>query len=198
LLMTRITIPFRNISRNNDGFSLLEIIIVLTILSIMSILVVPRVSHYLSSSRTNFITATTMIAKTFDDSVLNNNLKFLIIHLHERDLDFTDDDTQDVLQRTNGLSVANLDENNRFVDSSNKLLSKQLFNDSFILKKVLFADGTYMSSGNVIVPFYPQGYSDNLIIHILVNNADEWSIRIDKFQKEPVIQRGFAVYAENF
>lgn len=195
--MTRITIPFKNLSRNNDGFSLLEIIIVLTILSIMSILVVPRVSHYLSSSRTNFITATTMIAKTFDDSVLNNNLNFLIIHLHERDLDFTDDDTQGVLHRTNGLSVANLDENKRFVDSTNKLLSRQLFNDSFILKKVLFTDGTSMSSGNVIVPFYPQGYSDNLIIHILVNNTDEWSIRIDKFQKEPVIQRGFDVYVEN-
>src|SRR6056297_1672987 len=139
--MIRITVPFKNLTRNNDGFSLLEIIIVLTILSIMSILVVPRVSHYLSSSRTNFITATTMIAKTFDDSVLNNNLNFLIIHLHERDLDFTDDDTQGVLQRTNGLSVANLDENNRFVDSSSKLLSRQLFNNSFILKKVLFPDG---------------------------------------------------------
>ncbi len=198
MLMIRITVPFKNLTRNNDGFSLLEIIIVLTILSIMSILVVPRVSHYLSSSRTNFITATTMIAKTFDDSVLNNNLNFLIIHLHERDLDFTDDDTQGVLQRTNGLSVANLDENNRFVDSSSKLLSRQLFNNSFILKKVLFPDGTSMNSGNIIVPFYPQGYSDNLIIHILVNNSDEWSIRIDKFQKEPVIQRGFAVYAENF
>jgi len=196
--MSRVAGFFKNVSKNNDGFSLLEIIIVLTILSIMSILVVPRVSHYLSSSRTNFIISTTMIAKTFDDSVLNDNLNFLIIHLHERDLEFIEDDTQDVLQRTNGLSVAILDENNKFVDSSSKLLSRQLFNNSFILKKVLFPDGTSMNSGNVIVPFYPQGYSDNLIIHILVNNADEWSIRIDKFQKEPVIQRGFAVYAENF
>ena len=181
---------------DNGGFTLLEIIIVLTILSIMSILVVPRVSHYLSSTRNNFLTTTTMIAKTFDDAVLNDRVNFFIIHLHEPDLDITDD-TQEILQRNNGVSVANLDENNKFVDSQNKLLSKQNFNDSFILKKVIFPDGSSMESGNVIVPFYPQGYSDNLTIHVLVDNTEEWSIKIDKFQKEPVIERGFSVYVQN-
>lgn len=188
---------FNSRIRDNGGFTLLEIIIVLTILSIMSILVVPRISHYLGSARNNFLTTTTMIAKTFDDAVLNDRVNFLIIHLHERDLEITDD-TQEILQRNNGVSVANLDENNRFVDSQNKLLSEQEFNDSFLLKKVVFPDGTSMETGNVIVPFYPQGYSDNLILHVLVDNSEEWSIRIDKFQKEPVIERGFSIYAQNF
>ncbi len=183
--------------RDNGGFTLLEIIIVLTILSIMSILVVPRVSHYLGSTRSNFLKTTTIIAKTFDDAVLNDRVNFFMIHLHEPDLEMTDD-TQEIFQRNNGVSVANLDENNRFVDSQNKLLSKQNFNNSFILKKVIFPDGSSMDNGNVIVPFYPQGYSDNLTIHVLVDNSEEWSIRIDKFQKEPVIERGFSIYAKNF
>ncbi|MCU0822753.1 MAG: hypothetical protein MUC95_09845 [Spirochaetes bacterium] len=41
--------------------------------------------------------------------------------------------------------------------------------------------------GNVLIPFYSKGYSDNVILHILVNDEERWSVRIFKLKKEAEI-----------
>jgi len=42
-----------------------------------------------------------------------------------------------------------------------------------------------MKTGNVIIPFYPNGYADNAIVHIAAGNEEKWSIVINKHLKEP-------------
>ncbi|MCU0821660.1 MAG: prepilin-type N-terminal cleavage/methylation domain-containing protein, partial [Spirochaetes bacterium] len=57
---------------NNRGFTLLEIMVVITIISIMTLLVLPRISRLFDTKRNNFFILTTVIAKTFDDSFLKD------------------------------------------------------------------------------------------------------------------------------
>ena len=47
--------------------------------------------------------------------------------------------------------------------------------------------GEKITSGNVLIPFYPRGHSDDVIVHILSNDDERFSMRISKFRKEPKI-----------
>jgi prepilin-type N-terminal cleavage/methylation domain-containing protein len=65
------------------GFTLIEILIVISIISVMSLIIAPRMSKIFDSKRSNFLILTAMIAKTFDDSFVNDRLNFVLLHLYE-------------------------------------------------------------------------------------------------------------------
>ncbi|MDY6968465.1 MAG: type II secretion system protein [Spirochaetota bacterium] len=176
--------------KNDRGFTLIEVLIVIAIISLMSLFVAPRISNFFGSARGSFIILTNMIAKTFDDSFINERLNFMVIHLSEPGED-TGEDKEDIFSHTNGVSVVNLNEEGIFKETSNKLLKYKEFPDYFILEEVLISTGETITNGNVLIPFYPQGYSDNVILHILVNNEERWSVRIYKLQKEAEIFRDY-------
>ncbi len=154
--------------RDNRGFSLLELIIVLVIISIMTMLVAPRISVFMSGSRTNFIILQSIAAKTFDDALLKNRTNFLVFHMGESVSDL-EDLGEKIFSRKNGVSVVNF-VNGEFKDSPNRLLSYQKFPASFKIEEVILSSGEKVSDGSVLVPFYPRGYSDDVIVHILVND----------------------------
>ena len=83
------------------------------------------------------------------------------------------------------------DENGDFVDNRNKLLKYKSFSDSFRIEGVVLSTGEKIAVGNVLIPFYPTGQSDNVILHILVNKEENWSLRIYKMRKEPEIFQGY-------
>ncbi len=174
-------LPFRN----SEGFTLLEMIIVIVIISILALLVAPRLTTFLGGHRANFIILTSLIARTFDDSFIRGNTNFLIIHLHE-----TDEESEvenEIFSRRNGVSVVMLRKNGEFVDSKNRMLSHQEFPEDFKIEEVLLPSGERITCGNVLIPFYPKGMADDAIIHILVDNEARWSVRIHKLRKEASI-----------
>ena len=173
--------------RDDSGFTLLEMIIVVVILSIMAMVVAPRLTNFFGSRRGNFIIITSIIAKTFDDSFIKENINFLVCHLYETDPEYEPDINEKIFSRSNGISVVTIDNNGKYTDSKNRLLKFKEFSDSFKIEEVLVSTGESITSGNVLIPFYPRGYSDDAIIHILVNNEERWSIRIHKFRKEAEI-----------
>lgn len=175
---------------DNKGFTLLEMIIVMVIISIMALLIAPRLTDILGSRRGNFIILTSIIAKTFDDSFIRGRVNFLIVHLYEPDPDSEPGVNADIFSRRNGVSVVNLDEG-AFVDSKNRLLQFKEYPSSFKIERVLLATGEKITLGNVIIPFYPKGYSDDIILHILVNDEERWSLRIYKLRKEAQIANGY-------
>lgn len=183
--MRKIT-GFRENIKGDKGFTLLEIIIVMVIISILSLLIVPRISNFFNIKRTNFLILTTTIAKTFDDSYINNRLNFLVVHLYEPMSD--SEEENELFSRTNGISVVNLGSNGSFTDSKNKLLKPREFSDSFKIEEVILSTGEAVTQGNVFIPFYPEGNSDNVILHILINEEERWSIRIFKMRKEPEVK----------
>jgi prepilin-type N-terminal cleavage/methylation domain-containing protein len=185
----------RRILKDNRGLTLIEMLIVVTIIAILSMVIVPRISSVFDSRRSNFIILTTMIAKTFDDSFVNDRTNFLLIHLYESmdssELVSSGEEKDAVFSRPNGVSVVVQNENANFTDSPNKLLQYKNFSDSFRVEEVLLSTGVKISAGNVLIPFYPAGQSDNVILHVLVNNEENWSLRIYKLRKEPEIFQGY-------
>jgi prepilin-type N-terminal cleavage/methylation domain-containing protein len=180
----RIKFPTPRRLNDNKGFTLLEMIIVMVIISIMALLIAPRLTDILGSRRGNFIILTSIIAKTFDDSFIRGNVNFLIVHLYEPDTDSEPGANADIFSRRNGISVVNLDEEGKFIDSKNKLLQFKGYPSSFKIEKVLLSTGEKITQGNVIIPFYPNGNSDDVIVHILVNDEEQWSLRMFKLKKE--------------
>jgi len=170
---------------NNKGFTLIEIIVVIVIISIVMIITLPRITNFMSNDRENFAILTGKIAKTFDDSFLHDKVNYLAIHLEGTMLESTEDDDT-IWGRDNGISVINL-ENGKFVDNKRKILAYKKFPESFRIEEIILSNGEKLTEGTALVPYYPQGYSDNVIIHILVNDEEQWSLRIYKHLKEPRI-----------
>lgn len=179
--------------RNNRGFTLIEILVVIAIISLMFMITAPRVTRVFNSQRENFAIFTGMIVKTFDDAFLHNRTNYLIIHLKSPNPDDSEIDKNDAFTRSNGITVMNI-EDGKFVESKLKSLHFKEFPNSFLLEEVVLHSGEKISTGYASIPFYPQGYSDNVIIHILVNDDRQWSIRIDKHMKEPKVFEGWITH----
>jgi prepilin-type N-terminal cleavage/methylation domain-containing protein len=184
----------RRILKCQKGVTLVEILVTALIISILVGIVGPRVSGFLSNKRENLVIFTGIIKKVFDDAFLNDKVNYLVIHLSDSTLSESDDeDESNLLSRDNGISVANLVDG-RFVESTRKLFTHKKFPDSFRIDEVVINTGETITSGNVIVPFYPQGYSDNVIIHLIINDEERISVRIYKQLKEPEIEKGYTFF----
>jgi prepilin-type N-terminal cleavage/methylation domain-containing protein len=193
------TLPVIHFLRNRilkcqKGVTLVEILVAALIISILVGTVGPRVSGFFSSKRENLVIFTGIIKKVFDDAFLNDRVNYLVIHLSDSALLESDEEEEsDLLTRENGISVANLVEG-RFVESKRKLFKHKRFPDSFRIDEVVLHTGETITSGNVMVPFYPQGYSDNVIIHLIINDEERISVRIYKQLKEPEIEKGYTFF----
>ncbi|MBN2400965.1 MAG: prepilin-type N-terminal cleavage/methylation domain-containing protein [Spirochaetes bacterium] len=185
---------YKKFFSSNNGFTLIELLIVISILSIMSLIVAPRMSNIFDSKRSNFLILTSIIAKTFDDSFVNDRLNFVLLHLFEP-MDFNKTEEK-IFSRQNGVSVVVRNENGNYEDNKNKLLQYKQFSDSFKIEAILLSTGEKITMGNVLIPFYPAGQSDNVILHISVNNEENWSLRIYKMRKEPEIFPGYIDFSE--
>ena len=178
------------------GFTLIEIIIVVTVLSIMGMLVAPRLSSFLGDERKNFKLITGIIAKTYDDAFIHGNNNYLVFHLYEPGEEEGDEEREDVFLRDNAVSVL-VRQEGKFIDHSRKSLRFRQFSEDFMLEDVILGSGTKITEGNVLVPFYPQGYSDNVIVHIRTGDDEVWSLRIYKHLKEPDVKYGYRTFDED-
>lgn len=184
---------FCRLLKRNEGFTLLETLIVVVILSIMAMVVVPRITTFFNSQRENTAIATALIAKTFDDSFLQGNINYLTIHLYSPwsdELSASDGSDADILQRRNAMSVLRL-KDGKLEYAEKNILKARDFPSSFQLDEVVLSSGEIIKDGNVLLPFYPAGYSDDVIIHVLINGSDRISIKIRKYLKEPQILTGY-------
>jgi len=180
------------LGHDERGFTLIELIVVIAIISMLFMIAVPRISRIVSSQQQNFAILTGMIAATFDDAFLKNRTDFLKIYLSSPDPE--DEATpKDDSHRKNGVAVRNV-VNNQWVDCDRKSLKFKEFPDSFLIEEVIISTGEKITNGSPHIPFYPQGYSDNCIIHILVKGEQKWSIRIYKHIKEPKVLEGYVSF----
>jgi len=177
---------------SDAGFTLIEIIIAVTLVAVLTVTVIPRLTGFLGSRAESFKLFTGLISKTYDDAFLNDRVNYLTVHIDGGEIGETGDNSK-IFQRKNGLSVLNFVKG-EFRDNPRKILKYRKFPDSFKIDSVLMSSGEPVKSGTVLIPFYPGGYSDNSIIHILVNNQEQWSVRIYKQMKEPDVLEGFKTF----
>jgi hypothetical protein len=170
--------------------------IVITILSIMALAIAPRISNFFGSERGNFVIFRSIIAKTFDDAFLKGHINFLVVHLYSPNSD-SEENKNTITSRNNAISVVNLNpDDGSFTDSKNRLLAPRMFSETFKLEEVVLSSGEKISEGNVFIPFYPEGFSDDVIIHILENDEYRWSVVISKMQKEPILLQDYVDFEQ--
>src|SRR4030042_5792263 len=71
----------KKIWHDSGGFTLIELVVVIAIISILFMIATPRLTKLFSTQRQNFAIFTGMAAKTFDDSFLNHRTNYLTVHL---------------------------------------------------------------------------------------------------------------------
>jgi prepilin-type N-terminal cleavage/methylation domain-containing protein len=175
-----------------SGFTLIELVVVIAVIALLFMIAVPRLSRIMSTQRENFAIFTGMVAQTFDDAFLKSRTDFFTIYLNSPDPEDAASQ-KDTSNRRNGIGVQ-VHENNEFVDSKRKSLRYKEFPDSFLIEEVITPSGEKITNGNVLVPFYPQGYSRGCIVHILVKGEQRWSVKIDKHIKEPKVVEGYVTF----
>ena len=186
--------------RRNEGFTLIETLVVILILSIMAMVVIPRMTTFFNNERENTAITTGLIVKTFDDSFLKGNINYLTVHLYdpwEDELSVSGGaDTNDILRRRNAISVLRL-KDDKFEYATRDILKARDFPSSFRFEEIVLSSGEIIKNGNVMLPFYPEGYSDDMIMHVLLNDADRISIKIRKYLKEPIVLPGYVTFEES-
>lgn len=183
----------RKIFRLDDrGFTLIEMIVAISVISLLFMLAIPRISRIVGTQREKFAIVTGMLALTFDDAFLKHRTNFFTVYLGTPEAEDAGPQN-DVFNRKNGVAVLNY-VNGEFVDSKRKSLQFREFGDSFLLEDVLWSTGEKVTDGRAYISFYPGGYSNNCIIHVMVNGDQKWSIKIDKHLKEPKVIRGYETF----
>ena len=181
----------------NEGFTLIEIMIVLALLAVLSVAVAPRVSSYFSSQKKNLYIVSSMISRTFDDSFIRKNQNYLVIHLTTPASEIVDTKNADFMRKTNGISVVTINQEGLISESANPNLKPQMFTGLFSLDEVISESGEHRKEGAVFIPFHPEGYSENFVLYVTVNN-EPMSLINTKFTKTPIIQYGHTEYDDYF
>src|SRR5208283_1840736 len=136
----------KRIVKETGGFTLIEMVIVIVVISILFMVVTPRVSRIINTERDNFALFTGMIVKTFDDSFLHNTTNFLVVHLQNPDLVETESDTE-ILNRHNAVSVLNI-VNGSYVENKRKTLRWRKFSPgNFLIEEIVKPSGEKLASG---------------------------------------------------
>ncbi len=170
----------------NQGFTLIEIIVVLSIISIITMFSMPQIGRFFNGKEKNMGLLTSMITKTFDDSFLNDRINYIVFHLSSAGDD--EDKKEALFSRQNGVSVVNL-VNGNFEETKRKLLKNIIFKNSFKLNEILLSNGNQYAEGNVLIQFNPKGFSQNFILHIEIDE-EIWSVRNYKHLKDPEVSKG--------
>ncbi|HPJ15578.1 MAG TPA: prepilin-type N-terminal cleavage/methylation domain-containing protein [Spirochaetota bacterium] len=150
--------------KDDSGFTLLEVVVILTLISVMMLMTVPRIVRSARSADENGKIFRSTIERTVSDSIINAKNNFIVFHAEkegERIKDFTG--------RKNGISVLNFD-GNVFTESPLPALSYKQFPDSFMIESVIAGRGKVLDSGDIIVSVYPDGKTETLVIRIRNND----------------------------
>jgi prepilin-type N-terminal cleavage/methylation domain-containing protein len=121
----------RPLRTDDSGFTFIEIMVVLAVMSIMALAVAPRMTNFFKNERENSAILTGLIARTFDDSFLNDRINYLAIHLYDPgdEANETADKTlKDIYSRRNAVSVLRL-EDGTFRDNRRRILESRSFAD---------------------------------------------------------------------
>lgn len=178
---------------DSRGFTLIEMVVVLVILSIIALSALPRISGFLNSERKGMAILTGMAVAAFDDALISDHINYLVIHLNEHEI--KDNDDGELFQRRNGVSVVSLSDG-KFVESERKMLKHREFDENFLLEEVILSTGEKISTGNVLIPFYPDGHGDDIILHVRISAEEQWTVRMYRFIKEPLVKKGYFTFED--
>ena len=154
-------------SRRTDspGFTMIELLVVMAIISLMALIAAPRISAFLGNERQESGLLSAYIGSTSDDAFVHGRTNYLCISLSA-----PYNETDGLLIRKgfvlNTVAVYNLEEM-QLVENSHRILEQRTFSSSFSIIAVYLEGAEAIIKGDVIIPFYPDGSSEGFTIEVL-------------------------------
>ncbi len=155
--------------RENSGFTLIELVIVMAIISLMSVIALPKLSGFFGNERKESSIIQAYIEAVTDDSFVKRKTNYLSIQLSKSG-DKNAELFNDKYNETNILSVYEL-KDGKFIPNTSNILRSRSFSSSFILNEVILDGGKSITSGNVLIPFYSDGTSVGFILKIISSDS---------------------------
>jgi prepilin-type N-terminal cleavage/methylation domain-containing protein len=155
--------------KDNRGFTLIELVVVMAILAIMSVIALPKLTGILGDQRKESAILKSYIEAVTDDSFVHRKTDYLCINLSisgDKNSELFDD-------RYNDINIVNVYELNdgKFTQTKNRVLRSRGFSSSFILEEVILEGGKSITSGNVLIPFYSDGTSAGFVLKVISGDA---------------------------
>lgn len=157
------------------GFTLIELVVVIAILAIMSVIALPKISGLLGDNRKSSAIISAYITAVTDDAFINRKTNYLCIHLSHSG-DKKQDLFGDSFVKSNSINVYEFT-GGKFLENQSTVLKFRDFGSSVFIDKVILDGNKVVSEGNVLIPFYSDGSSENFEIRL---NSDNEIIKIAK------------------
>jgi prepilin-type N-terminal cleavage/methylation domain-containing protein len=150
--------------RRNEGFTLIELIVVISLISLMLFFAIPRFQVDVLSDNTNKVSRWIMLKvhALKEKAVHEQKLYVLHLSLDSNKLWVTSDIMSEEELQTAALNGYELPENIKLLD-------------------VEYPDEEKISVGRADIHFYKKGYSDKAIIHISSNDNEILSLLVEPF-----------------
>ncbi len=160
ILTRNMTLKFRR----NKGFTLIELIVVISLISLMLFFAIPRFQVDVLSDNTNKVSRWIMLKvhALKEKAVHEQKLYVLHLSLDSNKLWVTSDIMSEEELQTAALNGYELPENIKLLD-------------------VEYPDEEKISVGRADIYFYKKGYSDKAIIHISNNDNEPLSLLVEPF-----------------
>lgn len=174
--------------KDNRGFTLLELMVVISIIAIMSVIALPKLTGFIGDDRKELSLLSAYIEAVTDDSFVSRETSYLCIHLSIPDAknselfdnSFNDSNMVSVYKFING----------KFIRNKNEVLKNRSFSSSFILDEVILDGGRVISHGNVFIPFYSDGSSEEFTLKIRTGD-NKITVKKNRINKSVQFENGF-------
>lgn len=155
--------------KDNSGFTLIELVVVMAILALMSVIALPRLTGMLGDQRKESSILKAYIEAVTDDAFVHRKTNYLCINLSRpgnKNSELFD-------ERYNDSNIVNVYElsDGKFIQSKNRVLRDRGFSYSFILDEVILEGGRNINSGNVLIPFYSDGTSAGFVLKVIYGDS---------------------------
>jgi prepilin-type N-terminal cleavage/methylation domain-containing protein len=164
----------KNTIAGNQGFTLIELIVVISLISILLFFSIPRLDISLFKDRNRELSAWIVLTvRSLKEASLRDQETYVLA----LDLD------------NNRMWVASADAADEITAEDKEALPK-----GFRLLGIAYPEQDRIITGVAKIRFYPKGYSDAALIHVQDNNNDRVTYRVEPFLAHVKIHEGYLEY----
>lgn len=188
---------------NRNGFTLIELIVVMTLIGIIFFFAIPRLdTSFLTNSSRQISNWITIHVTSLKSRAIEKQVPYIMeIDLGENRIScFAGPENQTDIFAEANTQPDNSTAKGRVADSKadegREKPKKEDFSlpDKYRIADVLLADGTIRTTGTVDIHFYPKGYSDRAIIHVKDDDGNTISYIIEPFLSRVMIKDDYVEF----
>lgn len=165
-------------SFRKDGFTLIELVVVMALIGIMMFVTIPNFQHLLTDDMRETSQWILLQVPKFKAKAIAKNQQYeLHADMENRRLWFSNSGMSD-------------DEMRSAMEQGFQL------SDSVQIVDVLYPDDESFNGGDALICFYPKGYSDKAVLHLEKDNGDRRSFLFEPFLTQIDMTEGYVDFED--